>query len=125
MKVVPVPQLMDNYAYLVIDEPTRRAGIVDCAEAEPVLEAVKQERVELTAVLPTHHHYDHVGGNEALLAAHRTLSGERGNMNGSWMRLISFGRSMPWKKRSSGERFAVDTGKSVAVPGRQVMMLRG
>ena len=73
MKVVPVPQLMDNYAYLVIDEPTRRAGIVDCAEAEPVLEAVKQERVELTAVLPTHHHYDHVGGNEALLAAHPHL----------------------------------------------------
>ena len=40
MKVVPVPQLMDNYAYLVIDEGTRQAGIVDCAEAEPVLQAV-------------------------------------------------------------------------------------
>jgi hydroxyacylglutathione hydrolase len=74
MKVVPVPQLMDNYAYLVIDEPTRRAGIVDCADADPVLEAVKRERVELTAVLPTHHHYDHVGGNEALLAAHPRLT---------------------------------------------------
>ena len=24
---------MDNYAYLVIDEDTRQAGIVDCAEA--------------------------------------------------------------------------------------------
>lgn len=69
MKVVPVPQLMDNYAYLVIDEGTRQAGIVDCAEAEPVLQAVEREGVRLTAVLPTHHHYDHVGGNEELLAA--------------------------------------------------------
>src|SRR6185369_8148423 len=69
MKVIPVPQLMDNYAYLVIDEGSRQAGIVDCAEAEPVLEAVKRAGVRLTAVLPTHHHYDHVGGNEELLAA--------------------------------------------------------
>src|SRR5215470_15210081 len=74
MKVVAVPQLMDNYAYLVIDEGTRRAGIVDCAEAEPVLAAVERERVQLSAVLPTHHHYDHVGGNEALLAAHPELT---------------------------------------------------
>lgn len=73
MKVVPVPQLMDNYAYLVIDERTREAGIVDCAEAEPVLKAAEQEGVRLTAVLPTHHHYDHVGGNQDLLAAHPNL----------------------------------------------------
>lgn len=74
MNVVAVPQLMDNYAYLVIDEDTRQAGIVDCAEAEPVLDAVARERVTLTAVLPTHHHYDHVGGNLELLAAHPNLA---------------------------------------------------
>src|SRR5215470_12841962 len=74
MKVVPVPQLMDNYAYLVVDEKTRCAGIVDCAEAEPVLAAVEREQVELTAVLPTHHHYDHVGGNQALLATSPQLT---------------------------------------------------
>ena len=73
MKVVPVPQLMDNYAYLVIDEGTRHAGIVDCAEAGPVLAAVQREQVRLTAVLPTHHHYDHVGGNQELLAAQPNL----------------------------------------------------
>jgi len=67
MKVVAVPQLMDNYAYLVIDEGARQAGIVDCAEAGPVLQAVAREHVTLTAILPTHHHYDHVGGNEDLL----------------------------------------------------------
>jgi hydroxyacylglutathione hydrolase len=74
MKVVSVPQLMDNYAYLVIDEETRQAGIVDCAEAEPVLQAIARAQATLVAVLPTHHHYDHVGGNQDLLAAFPTLT---------------------------------------------------
>ena len=74
MRVVPIPQLMDNYAYLVIDESTRDAGIVDCAEAAPVLNAVAQEKTKLTAILPTHHHYDHVGGNEDLLSKNPGLT---------------------------------------------------
>ncbi|GIW41587.1 MAG: hydroxyacylglutathione hydrolase [Candidatus Binatia bacterium] len=67
MKVVPVPQLVDNYAYLVVDESTGKAAVVDCAEAGPVLDAVRREGVELVSILPTHHHYDHVGGNQDLL----------------------------------------------------------
>jgi hydroxyacylglutathione hydrolase len=67
MQITPIPQLADNYAYLVADEGTKRAAIVDCAEAEPVLSAVRRAGVELTAILPTHHHWDHIGGNEDLL----------------------------------------------------------
>lgn len=74
MKVIPIPQLSDNYAYLVIDPATREAGIVDCAEPAPILEAVDREGVTLTAILPTHHHFDHVGGNEDLLAARPGLT---------------------------------------------------
>src|SRR5437870_1119807 len=68
MRVVIIPVLMDNYAYLVIDETTNEAAIVDPAEAEPVLSAAAREKVKLTAVLNTHHHYDHTGGNLDLLA---------------------------------------------------------
>lgn len=71
MRVIPIPQLSDNYAYLIIDEPTQQAGIVDCAEAPPVLRAVKESGATLTAILPTHHHWDHIGGNEDLLKALR------------------------------------------------------
>src|SRR3989442_108971 len=67
MRIIPVPQLMDNYAYLVVNESTREAAVVDCAEALPVLKAVERERARLTTILPTHHHFDHVGGNEDLL----------------------------------------------------------
>jgi hydroxyacylglutathione hydrolase len=66
--VVPIPQLSDNYAYLVVDPASRQAGIVDCAEAPAVLDAVAERGVRLEAVLATHHHYDHVGGNADLLA---------------------------------------------------------
>ncbi|MCW5889364.1 MAG: hydroxyacylglutathione hydrolase [bacterium] len=68
MDVVPIPQLSDNYAYLVVDPATRAAAVVDCAEAGPVLDAVTAQGVRLTTVLATHHHYDHVGGNADLLA---------------------------------------------------------
>jgi hydroxyacylglutathione hydrolase len=67
MQVIPIAQLSDNYAYLVIDEATKKAGIVDCAEAQPVLQAVAQQSLDLVAILPTHHHLDHVGGNNDLL----------------------------------------------------------
>src|SRR5262245_58706191 len=51
MEVIPVPQLSDNYAYLVVDPSSGVAGVVDCAEAEPVLEEVKRRGVTLGAVL--------------------------------------------------------------------------
>src|SRR6185503_210003 len=62
MRVVPVPQLLDNYAYLVIDTARRVAAVLDAAE---------RESVELVAILSTHHHFDHVGGNDDLIAALR------------------------------------------------------
>lgn len=69
MAIIEVPQLSDNFAYLIIDDATNEAGVVDCAEAGKVLEAVKHQNVKLTTVLSTHWHYDHVGGNKDLLAA--------------------------------------------------------
>jgi hydroxyacylglutathione hydrolase len=74
MRVVPVPCLKDNFAYLVIDEAARRAAIVDPGEAPPVEEACEREGVTLAAIWLTHHHWDHVGGVEGLVAAHPELA---------------------------------------------------
>jgi hydroxyacylglutathione hydrolase len=63
VRVVPVPQLADNYAYLIVDPGTNQAAVVDCAEARPVLAEVERQGARLVAVLATHHHFDHVGGN--------------------------------------------------------------
>jgi hydroxyacylglutathione hydrolase len=69
MRVIPVPCLSDNYAYLVHDEASRDAFVVDPSEAQPVIAALTQNNLRLVAILNTHHHMDHVGGNEDLLAA--------------------------------------------------------
>lgn len=69
MRIVPVPCLKDNYAYLAICEATGTAAVVDPSEAAPVIEAVKREGVELEAIWNTHHHWDHTGGNKDLLGA--------------------------------------------------------
>lgn len=66
MRVLAIPVLQDNYSYLIVDEDERVAAVVDCAEVEPVLAAASAEGVTLTTVLSTHHHYDHVGGNDDL-----------------------------------------------------------
>src|SRR5215470_15576885 len=68
MRVVPVPCLKDNYAYLVIDGA--RAAVVDPGEAPPIEAALAREGVQLAAIWATHHHYDHVDGVPALVAAH-------------------------------------------------------
>jgi hydroxyacylglutathione hydrolase len=65
MRVVTVPCLSDNYAYLVIAS-TGEAAIVDASEAAPVLRAIEREGVRPRAIWSTHHHWDHVGGNEEL-----------------------------------------------------------
>ncbi len=65
MRVVAIPCLKDNYAYLVIGAD-REAAVVDPSEAAPVREAVRREGVRLRAIWSTHHHWDHVGGNEEL-----------------------------------------------------------
>jgi hydroxyacylglutathione hydrolase len=68
-RVVPVPCLRDNYAYLVHAPGSRDAAAVDPSEAAPVLAALEREGLTLRAILCTHHHWDHVGGNEALVDA--------------------------------------------------------
>jgi hydroxyacylglutathione hydrolase len=65
MRIVAVPCLKDNYAYLLVGA-SGDAVIVDASEADPVRAAVAREGVRVRSIWSTHHHPDHVGGNEAL-----------------------------------------------------------
>lgn len=73
MEIVPIPLLADNYGYLLVDPSSRRAAIVDCSEAGPVSAEATRRGLRLEAILSTHHHFDHVGGNEELVRAHPGL----------------------------------------------------
>jgi hydroxyacylglutathione hydrolase len=68
MPIVTVPQLSDNYAYLVIDDSSKNCGVVDCAEPDSVIAAAKSHGAKIIAVLTTHWHGDHSGGNEEIAA---------------------------------------------------------
>jgi len=69
MDIVPLPALRDNYVWTL--RAARHAAVVDPGEARPVLEYLGRERLELCAILATHHHPDHVGGIPELLAHRR------------------------------------------------------
>lgn len=67
MRIITVPCLQDNYAYLI--DTGSHCAVVDPSEPEPVLAALEREGLTLTHILNTHHHGDHTGGNRALKAA--------------------------------------------------------
>jgi hydroxyacylglutathione hydrolase len=66
MDLLALPAFADNYIWMLHDG--RRAVVVDPGDAAPVLAALDRHRLELTAILVTHHHPDHVGGVDALRA---------------------------------------------------------
>lgn len=66
MKVEIISCLRDNYSYLIIDETNNLACVVDPSEARPIIDYLKNKNINLKYVLNTHHHFDHVGGNEEL-----------------------------------------------------------
>ena len=66
MKIQIIPCLQDNYSYLVIDEESNIACVVDPSEADPIIEYLENTQIKLKFILNTHHHYDHVGGNKKL-----------------------------------------------------------
>ena len=54
--------LTDNFGYLIHDSATKATASIDAPEAGPIIKALEREGWNLTDILVTHHHGDHVGG---------------------------------------------------------------
>lgn len=95
MDIIRLPALSDNYIFLLHDRHSNTAAVVDPAEAQPVLQCLKQLGADLVAIFNTHHHADHVGANQQLIK--------------HWPRLCVYGG-------------AEDRGR---IPGQQVFLKEG
>jgi hydroxyacylglutathione hydrolase len=63
IQIDALPAFTDNYLWLLQDTATRRCAVVDPGDAAPVLAwLAAHPGWQLTDILVTHHHNDHVGG---------------------------------------------------------------
>lgn len=63
LEIITLPVLSDNYIFLLHEPVSGDTAVVDPAVAEPVLAELSKRNWQLTHILNTHHHWDHVGAN--------------------------------------------------------------
>jgi hydroxyacylglutathione hydrolase len=69
MNVVTLRAFADNYVYVLHDPDANAAAVVDPGDAAPVLAWLRSSGARLDAILCTHFHRDHTGGNARLARA--------------------------------------------------------
>ncbi|MEX1197250.1 MAG: hydroxyacylglutathione hydrolase [Pseudohongiellaceae bacterium] len=67
-EIIPVPAFTDNYIWLIREPDGPLTWIVDPGDAVPVLERLTSDGLQAAGILLTHHHPDHTGGVDELLA---------------------------------------------------------
>ncbi|MBL4616347.1 MAG: hydroxyacylglutathione hydrolase [Robiginitomaculum sp.] len=67
LEIVQLPCLSDNYGFLVHDTNTKTTISIDSPDAKMITEALEARNWLLSAIWNTHHHFDHAGGNAALV----------------------------------------------------------
>jgi len=65
-KIELLPAFADNYIFLVSDSDLGLAMVVDPGDGDVVIRALKERDLHLSLILNTHHHSDHIGGNDKL-----------------------------------------------------------
>lgn len=75
----------DNFSYIVADETTKEAAVVDPSyNADAIIQILDQQKLKAKYVINTHHHLDHTAGNEELksetgakIVAHELSNGKK------------------------------------------------
>jgi glyoxylase-like metal-dependent hydrolase (beta-lactamase superfamily II) len=70
-----VQQHGDNFSYIIADDTTREAAVVDSSfNAGEITRILKAEKLNLKYVINTHGHSDHTAGNTELLSAFEAVT---------------------------------------------------
>lgn len=62
IRIHPIKAFSDNYIWTLINEGNKQAIVIDPGQAQPVIDYLEANNLELTAIWTTHHHHDHIGG---------------------------------------------------------------
>ncbi len=64
-----IQQHGDNFSYIIADEDTKEAAVVDSSyNANEIIKVIKNEKLHLKYVINTHGHSDHTAGNTELVS---------------------------------------------------------
>lgn len=66
LKIFQFPCRQDNYGIVLHDPESNAVISIDAPETEAIFDVLESKRLHLTHILTTHHHGDHVEGNNAL-----------------------------------------------------------
>ena len=67
IKVKIIPQLKDNYSYVVYSGEKKLAAIIDPAESTPIIDFIQKNSLTIETIILTHHHDDHTAGVQEIL----------------------------------------------------------
>ena len=69
IRQIPIRNALSNYMYLLACEETLEAIAIDPLDHALCLQVAKELGWTIKVVANTHHHHDHIGGNEPVIAA--------------------------------------------------------
>lgn len=69
LSVSPISAFSDNYIWLLESFSTTAVALVDPGDGQAALNHLRKHHLDLDAILITHHHSDHIGGNLLLKEA--------------------------------------------------------
>ena len=79
--VEPIKAYDDNYIWLI--STNEGSIIVDPGESKKIIKSIDENKIDLKAILITHHHFDHTNGLQDLLnIGHFDVFGPVNNING-------------------------------------------
>jgi hydroxyacylglutathione hydrolase len=67
MDIHIVPILEDNYGFILRHDAQDFTAVIDPGEAEPIINKLDDYGWGLDLIINTHHHHDHIAGNDALI----------------------------------------------------------
>ena len=67
-QLIRLSALDDNYIWLLHNPSSQSLAVIDPGAAEPVMAWLETQNRTPTEIINTHHHADHINGNEALMA---------------------------------------------------------